>query len=159
MSSDFNTLNTLALLNSSSEKTNPPQQRVKTVKIVQKKLDSCRTYSLHSLKDAKESKQSKQFEESSGEEIMTAQEAKTALESQSVALPKGWSYLLRIRKGHWYVYAQRKLRGKKIERYICSLAVLADFTIDRILVKLHCNALPTPGGSGCDLLTSSKQEA
>ncbi len=84
---------------------------------------------------------------------MTAQEAKTALKSH------GWSYLPRVRKGHSYIYAQRKLNGKKIERYICSLTALADFTLDRILVKLHCNALPVPTGAGGDLLTSAKQEA
>lgn len=67
---------------------------------------------------------------------MTAQEAKTVLKAQ------GWSYLPRIRNGRSYIYAQRKLNGKKIERYICSLAALANYTIDRILVKLNLNAPP-----------------
>jgi hypothetical protein len=84
---------------------------------------------------------------------MTAQEVKTALKAQ------GWSYLPRTRKGRSYIYAQRKLNGKKIERYICSLAALAEFTIDRLLVKLHYNVLPATTSIGSNLLSSSKQEA
>ncbi len=69
---------------------------------------------------------------------MTAQEAKKTLKAQ------GWSYLPRIRKGHSYIYAQRKINGKKTERYICSLTALENFTTNEILVKLNHKVLPSP---------------
>jgi len=65
---------------------------------------------------------------------MTIQEVRECLKSE------GWTYLPRLRKGRSYIYAQRKVHGKKIERYICALAALAEKTINDILEKLNCSA-------------------
>lgn len=60
----------------------------------------------------------------------------TTQEIQAILKAEGWTYLPRGRKGRSYIYAQRKINGKKIERYICSLATLASITIGEIFVKL-----------------------
>ncbi len=68
---------------------------------------------------------------------MTEQEVREALKSF------GWSFLRRERRSKSYVYAARKMQGKRIEVYIGSFAKLAQLTLDQISTKLtgrYCNS-------------------
>lgn len=48
----------------------------------------------------------------------------------------GWSYLRRMRKGHWYAYAARKDEGKRKEVYIGAIAKLAVLSSEELKQKL-----------------------
>ena len=48
----------------------------------------------------------------------------------------GWSYLRRLRKGHWYAYAARKDEGKRREVYIGAISKLAGFSPEGLKQKL-----------------------
>jgi hypothetical protein len=61
---------------------------------------------------------------------MTEQEAREALKGYR------WSFLRRVRKGHTYVYAARKVHGRRREVYICSLASLETRTVEAVVEKL-----------------------
>jgi hypothetical protein len=63
---------------------------------------------------------------------MTEREAREAMKAC------GWSYLQRMRKGHWYVYAQRHLKTGREERYIGPLASLPGLTAEELKRKLDC---------------------
>ena len=49
----------------------------------------------------------------------------------------GWSYLLRKRRERAYIYAARKVRSKREERYISSFTALAELSTQTVLVKLY----------------------
>jgi hypothetical protein len=61
---------------------------------------------------------------------MTEQEAKQTMKAS------GWSYLERTRRGHRYVYAARRVKGKREERYIAPLTDLERMTEEDIVKKL-----------------------
>ena len=61
---------------------------------------------------------------------MTEQEVRAAMKSY------GWSFLRRERRSRSYVYAARKVRGKRVEVYIGSFATLAQMTLDQLMTKL-----------------------
>jgi glycyl-tRNA synthetase beta subunit len=68
--------------------------------------------------------------------MMTEQEVRTAMKNHR------WSYLPRSRKGHNYVYAQRKVDGKKTEKYICAYTALAQLTFGQLMEKLQIVVQP-----------------
>jgi hypothetical protein len=61
---------------------------------------------------------------------MTEQEARDTMRAFR------WSFLRRVRKGHTYVYAARKVHGRRREIYICSLASLEIRTVEVVVEKL-----------------------
>jgi hypothetical protein len=61
---------------------------------------------------------------------MTEKEAREAMKTL------GWTYLARKRKGHDYVYAERKQSGRKVEKYVGSLASLESMTVEDLQKKL-----------------------
>lgn len=67
----------------------------------------------------------------------------TEQEARDVVKACGWSYLLRIRKGHFYMYAARYIGGKRKEKYIAPLARLEHMTEETIVEKLRISAQPT----------------
>jgi len=74
----------------------------------------------------------------------------------------GWSFLRRKRRSREYVYAARKDQNRRIERYICPLAKLAELSRNSLIVKLNRNMLSTSvetAGVGSKLSNNSKQEA
>lgn len=60
---------------------------------------------------------------------MTEQEVREALRSS------GWSFLRRERRRKSYVYAARKVQGKRREIYIGPFASLAQLRLDQIAEK------------------------
>ncbi len=63
--------------------------------------------------------------------MMTEQEARAAMKQHR------WSYLCRTRRnGLNYVYAQRKVEGKKREKYICAYSALDKLDIEQLMAKL-----------------------
>jgi ORF D-335-like protein len=66
---------------------------------------------------------------------MTEQEVRDALKVY------GWSFLRRERRRRSYVYAARKMHGKREEVYIGSLANLTQLTLDQLRAKLGVVAL------------------
>lgn len=69
---------------------------------------------------------------------MTEQEVREALKLHK------WSFLRRPRKSHNYVYAARKVQGRRQEVYIGSLASLETLTVEALVDKLmlteNCSA-------------------
>ena len=63
--------------------------------------------------------------------MMTEQEVRTAMKKHR------WSYLPRTRKGRSYIYAQRKVDGKKTEKYVCAYTSLAQLSLSQLLIKLQ----------------------
>ena len=49
----------------------------------------------------------------------------------------GWSFLRRRRRSRSYVYAARKMQGKRKEVYIGSIGGLAQLTLDQLTTKLR----------------------
>ncbi len=63
---------------------------------------------------------------------MTEQEARETMKAC------GWSFLRRMRKGHWYIYAARFLKTGREEKYIGSLASLDRLSVEELKQKLDC---------------------
>ncbi len=61
---------------------------------------------------------------------MTEQEVRNAIKSH------GWSLLCRERRSRSYIYAARKVQGKRKEVYIGPFAKLAQLTQDQLTSKL-----------------------
>ncbi len=61
---------------------------------------------------------------------VTEQQVREALKSC------GWSFLRRARRQKSYVYAARKMQGKRKEIYVCPLEKLALLTCDQLTTKL-----------------------
>jgi hypothetical protein len=53
----------------------------------------------------------------------------------------GWSFLRRERRSKSYVYAARKVQGKRREVYIGPFTRLAHITLDQLNAKLKCNVV------------------
>lgn len=68
--------------------------------------------------------------------MMTEQEVRAAMKNHR------WSYLPRSRRGHNYVYAQKKVSGKKTEKYICAYTALARLTFSQLMEKLQIVVQP-----------------
>lgn len=49
----------------------------------------------------------------------------------------GWSFLRRKRGKQEYIYATRKVNHRRVERYICPLAKLAELSRSSLSVKLN----------------------
>jgi hypothetical protein len=62
---------------------------------------------------------------------MTEKEAREAMKAL------GWTYMQRKRRGgRLYVYAERKQAGRKVEKYVGSLASLENMTVEDLQRKL-----------------------
>ena len=64
---------------------------------------------------------------------MTEQEVRETMKAHR------WSFLCRMRKNHAYVYAARKVNGKREERYVTPLTSLGKLTVDQLEAKLNLN--------------------
>ena len=62
---------------------------------------------------------------------MTEQEVREAIKMH------GWSFLRRERRSNSYVYAARKVQGKRREVYISPFTKLAQLTLDQLNAKLR----------------------
>ncbi|MBA2395834.1 MAG: hypothetical protein H0V70_24160 [Ktedonobacteraceae bacterium] len=63
--------------------------------------------------------------------MMTEQDVRVTMKQHR------WSYLPRKRRnGLDYVYAQRKVEGKKHEKYICAYTALDKLNIEQLVAKL-----------------------
>jgi hypothetical protein len=62
--------------------------------------------------------------------MVTEQELKVVMREHR------WSYLPRVRGGRSYIYAQRKMGGKKMERYVCAYTALSQLSLSQLLAKL-----------------------
>ena len=63
----------------------------------------------------------------------------TEQEVKDVVRKCGWSYLLRTRRGKRnYIYAARKVAGKREEKYIGALTSLEELTTERLKRILSC---------------------
>jgi hypothetical protein len=58
----------------------------------------------------------------------------------------GWSFIPRKRKSRNYIYAARKVQGKRLEQYISPFAGLTQLTVDQLVVKLNRNAAKVAQG-------------
>lgn len=47
-----------------------------------------------------------------------------------------WSFICRMRRDHAYIYAARKVGGKREERYIAPLKGLEALTVEALIAKL-----------------------
>lgn len=48
----------------------------------------------------------------------------------------GWTYTPRTRKGHTYIYAQRKVEQRQQERYVGPLATISTLAAQTLVAKL-----------------------
>jgi hypothetical protein len=63
----------------------------------------------------------------------------TEKEARDTMKACGWSFLLRERRGRReYIYAARRIQGRRQEKYIGSLAALASLTAQQLKDILEC---------------------
>ena len=59
-------------------------------------------------------------------------------EAKAIMRAHKWTYHIRSRRslGKQYIYAQRRVGNKRLERYICPLSRLGELTEEKLVAKL-----------------------